>query len=99
MENLPVEREDEVIEPEIVGMEPPRASLWRRILVRVAAGLILGILGIGLCIAGGVLTLTLIGAAIGIPLICVGVSLIVLAVFLFIGGEEARTIDLRFPRP
>jgi len=99
MERLPAAREAEVIEPEIVGLEPPPPSLWRRLLVRTAMSLILGVLGIGFCLGGGVLTITVIGAGVGVPLLFLGFSLIALALLFVIGGGKAAHINLRFPRP
>ena len=90
MEHLPAEKEVRVVEPEIVGLELPPPSLWRRIAAKVAVSLFVGLVGLGLCAIGVVLTLTIVGAWMGIPLVLVGIGLIVFSVFLLIGGGKIR---------
>ena len=87
MDNLPVEHqpEPETVEAEVVGFKP-RPPLWRRILARLKFGLLLAVLGAGLSLAGAVLTISIIGAAIGIPLVFIGLFFIVAALFVTLGG-------------
>jgi hypothetical protein len=99
MDRLPARRavEPEVVEPEIVGFEQ-RPSLWKRIAGRMGLSLFVGALGLGLCAFGAVLTLTVVGAAIGIPLVLFGLGLILLAALLLFGGGPMRTITFRVGR-
>src|SRR3989338_7821049 len=101
MENLTVERgpepELEVIEPEIVGLDP-EPPWWRRMLARIAPSLLLGILGIGLCVVGLVLTISLVGAALGLPLLLIGICVLLLAFFLLLGRGRSKTTVLRYPK-
>lgn len=87
MENLPVENqpEPETVEAEVVGFEP-RPSLWRRILARLRFGLLLAVLGAGMILVGAVLTISIIGAPVGIPLVFIGLFFITAALFTVIGG-------------
>lgn len=91
------EPEPEVVEPEIVGLEPPPSPWWRRVLARAALAAFLSVLGAGLCLVGVILTITVVGAGIGIPLIVIGLCILVLAVIIFFGGGRAWTggIDIR----
>lgn len=84
VEKLPIKREEEpeVIDPEIVGLEPPSLPLWKRLLLRTALGVVVGAVGMAALLLGIVLTLTIVGAFIGIPLIVLGFILMALAVFL-----------------
>ncbi|MBI4063446.1 MAG: hypothetical protein HY401_04005 [Elusimicrobia bacterium] len=44
---------------------------------------------------GALLTISIIGAAIGIPLLLLGIGAIVMAGYLFLGGGNFRVISLR----
>jgi len=46
--------------------------------------------GAGLCVVGVVLTLTVVGALAGIPLILVGLGLMIAAFFLPLGGGSVK---------
>jgi hypothetical protein len=87
----------EVIEPEIVGLEPPRPGRWRRRLrtVLMAGGLALA--GSGFFAVGAVLTVTIIGAPIGVPLMLFGV-LLWFAFFLVAGGNPIRLLSFHLPK-
>ena len=69
---------------EVDPRDPPR-SLARRIAVRIATIVIIGAVGIGLCIAGGLLTITVIGAPVGLPLMLAGFLTSLFAVVLLLG--------------
>lgn len=80
--------EDEPLEPEVIGPghggaplpEPPqRLPWWKGLLLRVVAGVILGVLGLGLCALGLLLTLTIVGAGAGLPLLGLGLVLLFFA--------------------
>ena len=97
MENFPIEHDSEsrIVEPEIVGLEPPRPSLWHRIAARLAVSCLVGMVGVGLCLIGVVLTLSIIGAAVGIPMILLGIGAVGVAVLLLFGGGRMKW---QFPR-
>lgn len=82
------EPEPEVVEPEIVGLRPPPPPFWKRALARAAAGLFLGLTGLSLCLIGTVLTVTIVGASLGIPLILTGLCITLLAFWVFTGGGK-----------
>ncbi|MFA5976228.1 MAG: hypothetical protein WC859_08720 [Elusimicrobiota bacterium] len=86
-------KEPEVLEGEIVGLPPRPLSWWRRLLARGILAVAFGVLGLGLCALGGVLTLTIIGATIGVPLILVGLILMVIPLILLFGGGSFRVIS------
>lgn len=85
----PLEPEAEVIEPEIVGHAKP-ASLWRRIVSRLLLSLALGAVGLCLILAGILLIITVVGAAVGVPLLLLGLALVALSLFLLFGGGTTR---------
>ncbi|MBI4670017.1 MAG: alpha/beta fold hydrolase [Elusimicrobia bacterium] len=97
---LPAEKpfEPEVIEPEIIGAQPPAPSLWQQIITRAAISLSIGLLGILLCGAGLILTITIIGAPLGIPLILAGLAAIFIALIVLFSGGNFMTIRLGKPR-
>lgn len=61
----------------------PFAIVWRLTLnvVRLTGRLVAVLLGMGFIVLGGVLTLTVVGAPIGIPLIVAGLLLIARGLF------------------
>ncbi|MBI4057658.1 MAG: hypothetical protein HY399_08945 [Elusimicrobia bacterium] len=89
-ELVPHTPEPEIIDPEIVGLEPPPSSRWRMWLNRVVLSLVLGLVGLGLCLVGALLTITLIGASIGIPLVLLGLVLCIFSLFLFLGAGKMK---------
>lgn len=95
-ERLPSERPDEPreVEAEVVGLERP-ASFWSRLKSRLALAAVLGVLGLGFLAAGLVLTLTVIGALAGIPLMFVGLALLAGMVFTLFGGGSIRLLGPR----
>ncbi len=98
---------EECVEPELISpgggprREEPRFSapppqapgLLARLKMRLAAGLAL--LGIGLIIAGALLTSTLIGAIIGIPLMLLGALVFYLLFKLLSFGSNNNTFVFR----
>ncbi len=64
-----------VVEGEIVGLER-RPSLWRRLMARLTMTAIVGCLGLAFCLAGVVLTVTIVGAPAGLPLLLIGLALL-----------------------
>lgn len=95
---LPPEEEEasrEVLEPEIVGLKPARPPWWRQLLSRMLLAGFVAVMGVVVCAVGFVFTLTLIGAAIGIPLIFLGVILLLLAGFLLLGTGRIQVVSLR----
>ncbi|HRY28632.1 MAG TPA: hypothetical protein P5079_01195 [Elusimicrobiota bacterium] len=97
MDTLPVKHQkvSEVLEPEIVGLEPA-VPFWKRAVRRVTAGLALGFVGLGMTVLGGLFTLTIVGAGIGLPLVFLGILVMVFAVFLFFADRS--TVSIRFRR-
>ena len=61
----------------------PFYAIWRllTLVVELIGRLLCGILGIGLMIAGVTITLSIIGAPVGIPLASIGFLLLVRALF------------------
>ena len=80
-----------MVSGEIVG-HPEPAPLWKRVLGRAAAGLILGSFGLLLAVIGAVLTLSILGAAIGIPLFILGVVLMLAAALLALGRGRFHVV-------
>jgi hypothetical protein len=70
-----------IVDAEIVGLEPPRPPLWRRLAAKAALGLVLGAVGLCAVVLGAILTVTIIGAAVGIPMVVVGLILCLMALF------------------
>lgn len=77
-----------VVEGEIIGPQPKAARPFQKsgILARFALALLLGILSLGTMAVGAVLTLTIVGAVWGIPLLIVG-ALMALAAGLILFGH------------
>lgn len=94
MEDTQISR---VVEPELVGLEPPPQSCWRRTLARAAFATLLGALGLALIAIGVVLTLTIVGALVGIPMIIVGSMLLIAVIFVPFGSGEMRVVSVRPP--
>ena len=61
----------------------PFYAIWRllTLIVELIGRLLCGILGIGLMIAGVTITLSIIGAPVGIPLASIGFLLLVRSIF------------------
>lgn len=78
--------------PQAVPPQPP--GLLARLKAFIAAGLAL--LGIGLLMAGALLTSTVIGAIIGIPLLLLGALVIFLLFKLLATGSPSPIIFRRF---
>ena len=99
MNNLPEKRDSdpEVIEPDIVGLEPPPQPLWRRLVARAAFAVILAVIGAALALLGVILTLTILGAFVGIPLIIVGVLVCFGALLLPLTSGRIKVVSFRQP--
>jgi len=61
----------------------PFWALWRLVtfVLRATGRLLCGVLGLALMIVGAVLSLTVVGAPVGVPLVLLGVLLVVRALF------------------
>ena len=96
MDNLPTGLHPDaakVAEPEIVGSEPTPLPLGcQRVASRLVFSLVLG--GVGLCalILGAILTITIVGAIAGIPMVLLGLSLVLVAIIVGLGGGRFITI-------
>ncbi|MBI2070952.1 MAG: hypothetical protein HYT79_10185, partial [Elusimicrobia bacterium] len=66
-----------------------------RLAARAVLSLALIAIGLAICLIGGLLTISIIGAAVGIPLIIFGAAVVLLAVYLLFGGGKIKIIDLR----
>ncbi|MHB2027076.1 MAG: alkaline phosphatase family protein [Elusimicrobiota bacterium] len=85
------ESEPRFVEGEVMSRDGgrvglPRPSWPRRFLARLLAACVLGVLALALCAAGIALTLSVIGAFIGIPLFFLGLGLAAAALWIFFGG-------------
>ena len=60
--------------------------------------MVLALVGVGLCVLGVVLTLTIIGAVVGIPLVFAGLGLLLMAFVLPLGGGSVRFQNIRMGR-
>ena len=98
-ENLPSKRESEpeIIEPEIVGLKPPPLPWWRRLLARAAFAVFLAVFGTVLALIGVILTLTIVGAAFGIPLIIIGLLTFVAGLALPLLNSKIKVVTFRWP--
>lgn len=85
---------EQVVEPEVLGWGPLPIPFWRRVLGRLAFGLILAVLGVGFIVLGAILTLTVVGAAVGIPLAITGSLLLIAAIFVPFMRGPVRFISL-----
>lgn len=94
MENDPQDGEivegSRVVEAEVVGHERAAAPSWKNIFARMGFALVFGIAGLLLSGLGLILTLTIVGAAVGIPLLLVGLCLMAAASLLFLGGGKLK---------
>lgn len=82
-----------VVEGEIIGPQPaaPRPFQKSGILARLALALLLGILSMGTMAVGAVLTLSIVGAVWGIPLLIVGAFMAFAAGIILLGhGRISR---------
>lgn len=92
IENLPktTDPSDKVLEAEIVGLQSPPPLLWRRLLSSLFIIVMLVLVGVSLCILGIVLTFTIVGAVVGIPLIILGLGALAAALILPLGRSSIR---------
>jgi len=80
-----------VVEGEIVGGPgggaPPRGgSRLERLALRAGLAAVLGVIALALIAAGALLTMTIVGAVVGVPLALLGLALGAAAVWILIGG-------------
>lgn len=80
-----------VLEGEIVGHEAPK-PLRRRLAERLSLVLVLSATGLVCLVLGAVLTLSIVGAPIGIPILLIGACLLLGAFFSLFG---AGTVAVR----
>lgn len=78
------------VEPEIVGFDPPPQAqplptAWRAFLSRLTFALVLGAAGLIATLLGGALTLSIVGAFFGLPLLLIGLFLIILSLTFPLG--------------
>ena len=59
---------------------------------------VLLLVGAGLCVLGVVLTLTIVGAVVGIPLVFAGLGVLVMAFILPLGRGSVRFQNIRLGR-
>jgi hypothetical protein len=90
--------EEKVYEAEVVGLPPAPPPLWKRIFSRLFITILLVLLGLGLCGVGLVMTLTIVGAVVGSPLMFAGAGLILTAFFLPLGAGSVRFQTFRSGR-
>lgn len=76
-----LEQPSRIVDPEVLGHEPG-PSFLRRLAARLGVSLILGAVGLLVVFVGGVLTLSIIGAAVGVPLLIIGLLLVISALLL-----------------
>ncbi|OGS11406.1 MAG: hypothetical protein A2285_07755 [Elusimicrobia bacterium RIFOXYA12_FULL_57_11] len=111
MEEKDIARNEECVEAELVHQgggaprpEGPRApvsgpsaapGLFTRLKMLIAAGL--GVAALALLLAGGLLTSTVIGAILGIPLMLAGVALLALLFKLFSAELKNFVVSRKFP--
>jgi choline-glycine betaine transporter len=76
-----IEEPSRVVDAELVGHEA-KPPLLKRILARLGVSLVLGIVGALTLLAGGLLTLSIVGAAVGLPLLLIGLLLLLSALLL-----------------
>jgi hypothetical protein len=75
----PLDPAARIVTPEIVGNEP-KPPMWRRAVDRAMLGAVMGAIGLGLIVVGVLLTATIIGALVGIPIALLGLALLFVAV-------------------
>lgn len=95
---IDVEPVRRVVEPEVVGLDEPKVPFWKGILARAAVSAGVAFFGLVLCGIGLLMTITIVGAAVGIPLMVGGLLICALSVFVFFGFGSGRQIHIRSPR-
>ncbi|HVC09399.1 MAG TPA: hypothetical protein VNH15_05625 [Elusimicrobiota bacterium] len=83
--------EPRVVEGEVVGgprpANPAGGGTWLgRLAARAILAAVLGLIALALLAAGAVLTLTVVGAVVGVPLLLLGLALAAAALWIFFGG-------------
>ena len=72
--------------------EEKPVPFWKRGLRRIALGAVLIVLGLAAGVVGIVLTLSLVGAFIGIPLIFAGALFVIFGLIVILGGGQMRVM-------
>lgn len=79
-----------MVEGEILSeleRDNPRAgSRLERLAARAGAAVVLGVIALALVAAGALLTMTIVGAVVGVPLALLGLALGAAAVWILVGG-------------
>lgn len=90
IEPISVQNDVVAIEPEIVYLRPksPRPPFWGRWLFKAFISIGVCFLGLGLMGVGILLTLSLIGAPVGIPLFFMGFLMLCLSILFFFVGKN-----------
>jgi hypothetical protein len=96
MREGPLDPAIRVVDAEIVGHEP-QPPLWRRAADRVVRGAVMFAVGLGLIAAGLILTATIIGAVVGIPLAFLGLCLCLVGVLAPFMQGKTRFVVARWP--
>ena len=83
--------EPRVVEGEVVGSprpaNPASGGTWLgRLAARAALAAVLGLVSLALLAVGALLTVTVVGAVVGVPLLLLGLALLAVAVWIFFGG-------------
>jgi hypothetical protein len=81
--------EGRVVDAEIVGHERLKGR-WRKILARAGYGTLFGALGVALSFIGAILTITIIGAPLGLPVSMLGLGFLLAAVLVLFSPEKLR---------
>lgn len=88
-----------VVEGEVLGheTEPPRPFQAGGVLARLALALLLSLVGLGLFVVGILLTLSIVGAVWGLPLMFLGALMAGAAGLILFGGGRLRVSAGRWP--
>ena len=86
-----------IVEAVVVGHEP-KPPLWRRLVARAALGVVLGAVGLGAVVVGAIMTITVVGAVVGVPLVVVGLLLCLMAAFVPFSTRQMHFHVVRWPR-
>ena len=79
-----------VVEGEIISERergsPRSGSRLERLAARAGVAVVLGVIALALVAAGALLTVTIVGAVVGVPLALLGLALGAAAVWILVGG-------------
>jgi hypothetical protein len=94
MDTLPTKRQQDsakIVDPEIVGHEP-QPPFWHKLVSRLVFCIILGGVGFVAIMLGTILTITIVGAAVGMPMLFMGLIFVVFAVVIGVGSGRVITV-------